>query len=199
MKENIMQPQNIVSRPAAFPPTVTFPDIKVGEYTKVAHSGYIGHNTIIGKYCSIAPNVSIAPYEHPTKYLSTSPEFFKAHTENGLKPSNSADDPFCFEDFKGCKIGNDVWIGKNVVILDGITVGDGAVIGANSTVVHDVPAYAIMAGSPARVIKYRFPPDIVEKLLEIKWWNLPPQMLNNLPYRIEAAVNVLEQRIKRSR
>jgi len=192
-----MQNTAFNSRPASFPPTVSFPENKVGAYTKIAHSGYIGHNTVIGKYCSIAPNVSIAPYEHPTQYLSTSPEFFNAHCSTGITPQNSPDDPFAFEDFKGCTIGNDVWIGKNAVIIDGISVGDGAVIGANSTVVHDVPPYAIVCGSPARIIKYRFSPEIIERLNALQWWNLPDEMLKNLPFRVESAVNTLEQRARR--
>ena len=94
---------------------------------------------------------------------------------------------------------NDVLIEKNAVILDGVTVGDGAVIGANSTVIHDVPPYAVVAGTPARIVKYRFSQEIIERLVEIKWWNLPPAMLNNLPYRIESALNTLEQRIKKQK
>ncbi len=190
--------QNTVQqRQGQFPPTVAFPDTKVGEFTKIAHSGYIGRRTVIGKYCAIAPNVSIAPYEHPTKYLSISAEFYRAHCANGVNPSQAADDPFIFEDPKGCIIGNDVWIGKNVVIIDGINVGDGAVIGANATVIHDVPPYAVVAGSPARIIKYRFEPEIIERLLALKWWNLPQQMLQDLPYRVESAINTLEQRVRR--
>lgn len=181
----------------SFMPTVNFPENKIGEHTKIAHSGYIGKNTVIGKYCAIAPNVSIAPYEHPTKYLSVSAEFFRLHNKRGLLPSNSPDDPFQFEDFKGCNIGNDVWIGKNAVIIDGVSVGDGAVIAANASVVHDVPPYAIVAGSPARIIKYRFSPEIIEKLLELKWWDLPQEILQDLPYRVESAINTIEQRLKR--
>ncbi len=191
--------QNMQKQQNMFSPTINFPENKIGEHTKIAHSGYIGKNTVIGKFCSIAANVSIAPYEHPTQYLSSSPEFFKLYTARGLAPSNALDDPFVFENPKGCKIGNDVLIEKNAVILDGVTVGDGAVIGANSTVIHDVPPYAVVAGTPARIVKYRFSQEIIERLVEIKWWNLPPAMLNNLPYRIESALNTLEQRIKKQK
>ena len=179
-----------------FPQTVSFPENKVGQYTQIGHSGYIGRNTIIGKYCSIAPHVYISPYSHPTKYLTTSSTFYKLHTANGLSETNTPDDPFMFEDFKGCNIGNDVWIAVNSVILDGITIGDGAVIAANSTVTHDVPPYAIVAGSPARIIRYRFSQEIIDRLLEIRWWDLPPEMLKNLPHRVESAIVTLEQRIK---
>ena len=68
-------------------------------------------------------------------------------------------------------IGNDVWIGTRVMLLGAITIGDGAIIGAGSVVTKDVPPYAVVAGNPARVLHYRFPQEIINKLLEIKWWN----------------------------
>lgn len=185
------------SQQAQFPRTISFPENKVGINTKIAHSGYIGHNTEIGKYCTIASNVSIAPYNLPMQYISTSALFFKVHYANGIYTKSTPDDPFVFEEFKGCKIGNDVWIGTNAVVIDGVNVGDGAVIGANSMVMHDVPPYAIVAGAPARIVKYRFSPEIIERLLAIKWWDLPPEMLKGLPFRIESALNTLEQRIGR--
>lgn len=73
-------------------------------------------------------------------------------------------------------IGNDVWIGRNAVVRQGVIVGNGAIIGANSFVNKDVPPYAIVAGSPARVIRYRFPQPIRESLEELRWWDwIPPQ------------------------
>ncbi len=186
----------VQQRQSNFPPTISFPENKVGPTTKIAHSCYIGHNTVIGNYCTIASNVSIAPPEHSTHYLSTSSEFYNLHYQNGVHQKSSADDPFIFEEYKGCNIGNDVWIDKNAVIMDGVTIKDGAVICANSTVIHDVPAYAIVCGAPAKIIKYRFSPEIIERLVEIRWWELPNDMLNNLPHNIESALNTLEQRVK---
>lgn len=69
------------------------------------------------------------------------------------------------------KIGNDVWIGRDVTILPSVNIGDGAVIGTGAVVNRDIPPYAIAVGVPAKVIKYRFTPDEIEKLLKIKWWN----------------------------
>ena len=76
------------------------------------------------------------------------------------------------------KIENDVWIGIQSLILDGVTIGDGAVIGARTVVTKDVPPYAIVVGSPARIIKYRFNEEVIQRLLEIKWWNLSDEEIN---------------------
>jgi chloramphenicol O-acetyltransferase type B len=71
------------------------------------------------------------------------------------------------------RIGNDVWIERRAILLPGVTVGDGAVIVAGAVVEEDVPPYAILAGSPARIVRYRFDPDTVAKLLAIRWWDWP--------------------------
>lgn len=77
-----------------------------------------------------------------------------------------------FEEYEIVTIGHDVWIGMRAIVLDGITVGNGAVIAANSVVTKDVPPYAIVAGIPARIIKYRFDGDKIDKLEDSKWWEL---------------------------
>lgn len=74
-------------------------------------------------------------------------------------------------------IGNDVWIGSNVVILGGLNIGDGAVIGAGAVVTKDVQPYSIVVGNPAREIKKRFSEQIISDLMEIKWWGFPPEIL----------------------
>jgi hypothetical protein len=77
-------------------------------------------------------------------------------------------------------IGNDVWIGGGVIVLQGTTIGDGAVIAAGAVVTRDVAPYAVVAGVPARVLKYRFSPEQVEYLLRLRWWDLPPAQLREL-------------------
>lgn len=79
-----------------------------------------------------------------------------------------------------CVIGNDVYIGTNVVILSGVTIGDGAVIGAGAIVTKDVPPFAIVVGCPAKILKYRFNDNIINELLNLKWWNLDTKDLINL-------------------
>lgn len=74
-------------------------------------------------------------------------------------------------------MGNDVWIGSRVMVVGGVTIGDGAVIAAGAVVTKDVPPYAVVGGAPAKVIKYRFSEDIVKFLEELEWWNLPESEL----------------------
>ena len=80
-------------------------------------------------------------------------------------------------------IGNDVWIGRNVIIISGVKIGDGSVIGAGSVVTKDVPPYAIAAGNPAKIVRMRFDEETIKKLLKIEWWNWSlERVLANLPY-----------------
>ena len=76
-------------------------------------------------------------------------------------------------------IGNDVWIGEHVTIMSGVTIGDGAVIATNSQVVKNVAPYSIVGGNPAKLIKYRFTEEQIQKLLEIKWWNWNDEKINS--------------------
>ena len=111
----------------------------------------------IGKFCSIAPNVNIGPIEHPLKYSSTYPM-----STFGFLPE---------QEYLPVKIGNDVWIGINAVILKGVTIGDGAVIASGAVVTKDVLPYTIVGGVPAKIIRFRFSEEIISELLRIKWWN----------------------------
>lgn len=115
----------------------------------------------IGSFCSIARNVSMQEYNHRMDRCST--YFFSSNVfGEGMAQDIESRGPIT--------IGNDVWIASHVVIGSGATIGDGAVIGANSVVMGNVPPYAIVAGSPARVVKYRFDDYVISLLLDIKWW-----------------------------
>lgn len=138
----------------------------VGDYTYIAPESSFNNSTI-GKFCSIAWGVKAGMGRHPVNYISTSPVFYAQR--NALGTAFALQDSF--EEYYPVVIGNDVWIGAETLIMDGVTVGDGAIIAAKSLVNRDVPPYAVVGGIPARVIKYRFEPDIIEKLLEMKWWN----------------------------
>jgi virginiamycin A acetyltransferase len=115
----------------------------------------------IGNFCSIARGTSVQEYNHNWKTTTT--YFIRCRVFG---------EPYGVDTVsKGAiSIGNDVWIGTECVILTGVTIGDGAVVAANSVVSDDVPPYAIVAGSPAKIIRYRFTDDIIQRLLAIKWW-----------------------------
>lgn len=141
-------------------------NIELGDYSYIAKNSNIS-NCKIGKFCSIGPNISCGLGKHPTNGISTSPMFYstKCQNETTLCEQNK------YEEHKKIIIGNDVFIGANVTILDGITIADGAIIGAGAVVTKDIPPYAIAAGVPAKVIKYRFSQEKINVLLERKWWN----------------------------
>lgn len=123
--------------------------------------------TTVGSFCSLGPNLMCGWGVHPTDGISTSPMFYSTIEQNGFTLSKLDK---CAE-HEPIVIGNDVFIGVNVTILDGVTIGDGAVVGAGAVVAGDVPPYAIAVGVPARVIRYRFDPDLVERLRSIRWWD----------------------------
>jgi acetyltransferase-like isoleucine patch superfamily enzyme len=142
--------------------------------------------TKIGNYCSIASGVWIHPAEHEIGRVSTSPNV----------PGHVWENEHGWSD--GCKIGNDVWIGLNAIILSSCkTIGDGAVIAAGAVVNADIPSYAVVGGAPAKVLKYRFAPGIIKRLLASEWWNLSDEVLAKLPiedmerflYKIEGIKN----------
>lgn len=124
-------------------------------------------NLAIGNFCSFAENTTIfLGGEHNTRYITTYPI---GHFLGGA-PSDA------HEVTKGdVIIGNDVWVGSNAVILSGVRIGDGAVIGANSVVARDVPAFSIVAGNPAKVIRSRFEAKEIEILMDVRWWDWPDE------------------------
>lgn len=157
------------------------------------------NNVIVGRYCSIAAGVRLMGSQHPVTRFTSSPATYNnafkqiADAEFGKTLplwayDNALPPPI---------IGNDVWIGENAVIKGDVILGDGAIIAANSVVTKNVPAYAIVGGIPARIIKYRFPKEHIERLLALQWWDynlvdLPP--LAN-PSDIEAFINGLAAKI----
>lgn len=155
----------------------------IGDYTKLDSLVSVGH------FCSIANNVLIGATMHPTDWLSTSPFQY----DNWLKFGDGKS-KYNYELRKKTHIGNDVWIGAHAVIKTGLTIGDGAIIGAGAIITHDVPPYAIMGGVPARVIRYRFPQETIEDLLKLKWWDLPDEKIKTLPFNdIEACIKKLKK------
>jgi acetyltransferase-like isoleucine patch superfamily enzyme len=132
-------------------------------------------NTEIGAFCSISDDCFIGLGSHPIDWVSTSPVFLKG--KNILKRNFSS---FDFDNQKKTKIENDVWIGAGVKIIQSITIGNGAIIGAGAVVSKDIPPYAIAVGTPIKIIKYRFEPEIIEKLQKIEWWNKDEKVLKSV-------------------
>lgn len=151
---------------------------KWGEFVNIAKGAYvissdigayssIGRNTSIincrmGKFCSISWNVTVGATAHNFNHLST--HSFPYIEQFGFAKGNK-------RIVQEVKLGHDVWIGANAIIMPGLTVGNGAIIGAGAVVTKDIPPYAICAGVPAKIIKFRFESDMVEKIESLEWWH----------------------------
>lgn len=162
--------------------TVDNPKIVIGDYTYyddpensedfernvLYHFPFVGDKLIIGKFCAIARGVQFMMNgaNHAMNGFSTYPFFIFGNGWESAAPSEG-DIPY-----KGdTVIGNDVWIGYEAVLMPGVKVGDGAIIAAKSVVTKDVPPYTIVAGNPAMVRKTRFSEEVIQELLEIRWWD----------------------------
>lgn len=150
----------------------------------VGRYSYLGYNCELincqlGAFCSVASNVFIGGAEHPTGWVSTSPVFQSI-------PNSGPSERFALLSLPRGKmtiVGNDVWIGHSAIIKAGCRIGDGAVIGAGAVVTKDVPPYAIVGGVPAKVIRMRFSEDVIEQLIDLKWWNFSREQLKTIgPY-----------------
>jgi len=145
--------------------------VKIGAYSYLRSACELQNIDNIGRFCSIG-NQAILGQErsgHPMDWVSTHPfqhTICKITYDHTLAPAT---------------IGHDVWIGRGAVIMEGVSIGTGAVIGMRSIVTHDIPPYAIAAGSPARVIRYRHSPELIARLLASQWWELPMDFLQQAP------------------
>lgn len=144
----------------------------IGKYSYVSYNCII-NNCVIGSYCSIASGVKIGLGKHPINFISTSPMFY-SH-KNPLKIVITKKLKFIENEI--VEIGNDVWIGANVTIMDGLKIGNGAIIGANSVVTKDVKPYSIVGGIPAKQIKNRFDEDIIDWINKTNWWDFSIEFL----------------------
>jgi acetyltransferase-like isoleucine patch superfamily enzyme len=170
------------------------PDVVVGKYFGMNENCFVARATV-GAFCAIGARTAINPFNHPVDWLSIHefqyhPRSFDWVPEyNGIERLERAPDMFQY-----VTIGNDVWTGHNVNILPGVSVGDGAVIGAGSVVTRDVPPYAIVAGAPAQLRRMRFSDRTIERLLRLKWWELELSELSGLPFRdVERCLDRIEE------
>lgn len=154
--------------------------------SSIGRCSYIGPgstliNVKMGRFCSLADNISVVLGNHPTeKFVSTHPAFYY-DTESQIGFTFHRGKPIYDGIYKMPEgeekfhvvIGNDVWIGSHVQLLGGITIGDGAVIASGAVVTRDVEPYSVYGGVPAKLIKYRFKPAVIDRLLLSKWWEKP--------------------------
>lgn len=192
---------------------VTAPNIIIGDYTyyddEIDPTGFeknnvlfnypeFGDHLIIGKFCMIASKVKfmMGPANHRLSSVTTYP----FHVFGGAWEKNTP--PHMKQlPFKGdIVIGNDVWIGRESVIMPGVKIGDGAIIAAYSVVAKDVSPYTVYGGNPAKFIKQRFDDELIQLLLQFQWWNLPDkELVKVLPLlcneNLEQVKSVLKKRL----
>lgn len=161
----------------------------VGRFSYIGDESRVFGDIHIGRYCSIADGFVVISGNHPLDNLTTHPFIYNNQLFGHLKeyrdidckkthrktPSEQQQEPL--------RIGNDVWIGNRVTILGKVkSIGNGAVVGAGSVVTKDVPPYAIIAGNPAKIIRYRFDEDTIGALQKLQWWNLPLEKIRRLDF-----------------
>lgn len=166
-RKSVFEGMNVVMRGSSF----------IG---KMGLGSYIANNSIIlgkvGRFCSIGPYtktiIGTHPYTYP--YISTSPYFFSSLKQNGerlYEESIIKEYKYADNEENYIVVGNDVWIGARVTLINGVNIGDGAVVLAGAVVTKDVPPYAIVGGVPAKILRYRYNPEDISLLIKTQWWN----------------------------
>lgn len=153
----------------------------------------------LGRYCSVAPAVRLSGQEHPLDRVSTHVFSVKAHAAELARKEFGKSvklSPFTMTG-PAPKVGHDVWLGYNCIIKRGVTVGHGAVVAERSIVTKDVPPYAIVGGTPARIIRYRFDERTIERLLRLAWWRFNYADFGDLDTRdVDGFIDTLSERIE---
>ncbi|MEH3034522.1 MAG: CatB-related O-acetyltransferase [Aeromicrobium erythreum] len=172
-------------------------DTPVGAWTEFGRNIEVQSGEI-GRYCEIGPGSIIGATGHPTTWLSVSAFQYKRSTWGwhptadavetidptaGGRPSFRGDGP--------AVLGHDVWLGANVVVLKGVTIGTGCIVAANAVVTKDLPPYSVAGGIPARVLKPRLDADLATELLELAWWRFTPNQLSGITF--DDPVRAVEQ------
>ena len=200
---NVIHPIAGYDREIYVKPTLKNQNIIVGDFTYIADSDFESHVThlyewngdklIIGKFCQIAAGVEFVMNgaNHQMNAVSTFPFYTLEGWE--MNPPKKDDLPL-----KGdTVIGNDVWIGQNATIMPGVHIGDGAIIGANSTVANDVAPYSVVAGNPARLIRKRFDDELIELLEKFAWWDKTIEEINALiPILTSSDLEMVRRKLK---
>ena len=179
-------------------------NIAIGRYSFL-RGGRFRYLDTIGRYSSIGPGVTIGEGEHPVTWLTSSPavhdatrfRYYPPEKDSGPRTIKRTADNIDPKTMQNANIGNDVWIGANVMIRRGVTIGDGAIVAAGAFVNKDVPPYTIVGGLPAKVIGKRFSDEIIDKLLALRWWEFDVADLPGVAFDdIELAIEQITEREK---
>jgi chloramphenicol O-acetyltransferase type B len=162
----------------------------------------------IGRYCSIGEDVQIGRQDHPMGWMSTSPAFYLHDQLFSLGDGFAGSEEYHSYRFtpsqpptraKITTISSDVWIGHGAIIRAGVTIGTGAVVAAGAVVAKDVPHYAVVAGNPAQIKKFRLPPEVISPMLRLGWWRYAPWQLTHVditsPHQVIAALQQMEGKV----
>jgi len=183
----MLPPQGRIEAPSSLKWTAYAHSLALGAFSYQV-SGYC-FAARIGRYCSFGENVQIGRQNHPLDWVSTSPAFYIHDQIFGLDGGFEGASAYHSYRFKRSRaptraqittIGNDVWIGHGAYIAAGVSIADGAVVAAHAVVTKDVPAYAVVAGNPAVIKKWRVPPALVSPLLRSRWWRYAPWQMTHL-------------------
>ena len=161
--------------------------VSIDRYTYVGNDCFMV-NVSIGAFCSIADRVCIGGAGHPIERVSSSPVFHEGKNILSVNFQN-----FPYKHTPKTMIENDVWIGMGAIIKAGVSIHNGAVIGAGSIVTHDVPPYAIVGGNPARIIRYRFDEKTSQALENIKWWEWDSEKIRKESYLFDDVAKFLQK------
>jgi len=145
--------------------------VRVGNFSYIANNSKLS-NVEVGKFCSIGQQVQVGLSRHPSRdFVSSYPAFYS--NSNEACTQSFREDTVFDDSILRTRLGNDVWLGSNVIIPGGISIGTGAIVAAGSVVVKDVPPYTVVGGNPSRVIRRRFTDEQIDILLASEWWNWP--------------------------
>ena len=188
--QNLTDP-GMLSEMPLIAPSAVIRDCRFGAYTEIMDGVEMAESTLedysyvcrfssiistdIGKFCNIADLVRINPGNHPMERPSQHHFTYRSERYGFTEEPDEAF--FNWRRRQRVRIGHDVWLGHGAVIMPGVRIGDGAVVGSMSVVTRDVPAYAVVAGSPATVLRRRFPAEIAAALRETRWWDWPHAVL----------------------